>query len=595
MSSLWGELKRRNVVRVTIAYIIVAWLLLQVSDTLVPALHLPEWFNSAIALLLILGFPVAMLFAWAFELTPDGIKKEADVQRDVSITRTTGRKLDYSIIAVLACAVLFFVYDKFGTAPTAESLTVPTAQESSLTASIAVLPFVNMSGDADNEYFSDGLSEELLNLLAKIPDLHVAARTSSFSFKDRPEIAVAEIARELNVAHVLEGSVRKSGNQVRITVQLIDAENGYQLWSETYDRELENIFVTQDEIATHVTDAMKVTLLGEAPSTQETNPQAYELFLQAQYISHQDDQDAYQRAIELYEQVLAIDPEYSPAWAELGINYFWFASYGGAAVATAGAEIDAVVREALRTDPNNAKAYYIRGLKALAFDFKVMAGIQDYARALELEPGNAEIVFASGLGLATIGQFEQALHQYQAALTLDPLRPRYHNFLGLTQWRLGRYDEALEAFDELVTLSPEYPGAYRRISGVHISRGDYAASLVAARQEVDVGYRLTALASAHAMLGNDVESDTALNTLIDKHASRMAAQIAEVYAYRDDVESTFDWLERAYQSRDPGIITSLSISPLRILHDDPRWLPFLEKIELADAWLAMPPELGGPQ
>jgi TolB-like protein len=595
MASLWGELKRRNVVRVTIAYIIVAWLLLQVSDTLVPALHLPEWFNSGIALLLILGFPVAVLFAWAFELTPDGLKKEADVQRDASITHTTGRKLDYIIIAVLACAVLFFVYDKFDTVPVSEPVTVQSAQEPSLTASIAVLPFVNMSDDVSNEYFSEGLSEELLNLLAKIPDLHVAARTSSFSFKDRPQITVAEIAHELNVANVLEGSVRKSGSHIRITVQLIDAKTGYHLWSETYDRELENIFVTQDEIAMHVTAALKVTLLGAVPSTQETDPQAYELFLQAQYISHQDDLNAYQRAIDLYEQALAIDPEYSPAWAELAINYYWFASYGGVDFVTAGAAVDAAVREALRIDPNNAKAYYIRGLKAVGFDFKVMAGIQDYAHALELEPGNAEIIFATGLGLIITGQFEQGLDQFKAALKLDPLRPRYHNYMGLSLWALDRYDEALEAFDELITLSPEYPGAYRRISGVHIDRGDYAASLAAARQETDSGYRLTALAAAHAMLGNDAESDVALNMLIDKYASQMAAQIAEVYAYRGDVDSTFKWLERAYESRDPGIVSILAITPMRALHNDPRWLPFLEKIERADLWLSMSPELGGPQ
>jgi serine/threonine-protein kinase len=297
----------------------------------------------------------------------------------------------------------------------------------------------------------------------------------------------------------------------------------------------------------------------------------------------------------LYEQALAIDPEYSPAWAELAINSFWYASYGGFSVDIGSAKVDAAVREALRIDPNNAKAYYIRGLKTVAFDYKFMAGIQDYARALELEPGNAEIIFASGLGLMRTGQPEQSLDQFKVALKLDPLRPRYHNFVGLVQWELDRYDEALQAFDELITLSPEYPGAYRRISGVHIDRGDYAASLAAALQERDEGYRLTALAAVHAMLGNEAESDASLNMLIEKYATHMAAQIAEIYAYRGDVESAFEWLERAYESRDPGLVSILSITPMQILHSDTRWLPFLEKLELADVWRSMPQELGGPQ
>ena len=595
MSSLWGELNRRNVVRVALAYIIVAWLLLQVSDTLVPALHLPEWFNSGVALLLILGFPIAILFAWAFEMTPEGLKKEAEVDRSESITRVTGRKLDFVIIAVLACAVLFFVYDKFGTSPEGPAEQSETVAGAPTKASIAMLPFVNMSGDASNEYFSDGLSEELLNLLAKVPEMHVAARTSSFSFKDQPDVAIAEIARELNVANVLEGSVRKSGTQIRITAQLIDAETGYHLWSKTYDRELENIFITQDEIAAQVTDALKVTLLGEAPSSRETNPEAYELFLQAQYISHQDNQDAYQRAIGLYEQALAIDPDYAPAWAELATNYFWFSSYGGAPINSASGEIDAAVQQALRIDPNNAQAHFARGIKSMAFDFNVTQGIRDIERAYELEPGSANMIFAMGQSYGIRGQSEKALNYLRNATKLDPLRPRYHNFIGTSLWSIGRYDEALEAFDQLLTLAPEYPGTYRRISGVHIAQGDYEEALAVMDNEIDEGYRLTGQASAHVMLGNTAGADATLQELIDKHASHMAAQIAEVYAYRGDVEATFEWLERAYETSDPGIISSLLVSPFEILHDDPRWLEFLEKIELADAWKAMLPEYGGPQ
>jgi adenylate cyclase len=592
--SFWGELKRRNVVRVAIAYIIVAWLLLQVSDTLVPALHLPEWLNSAIALLIILGLPIALLLAWAFELTPEGLKKETEVDRSESMVQSTGRKLDFVIISVLVCAVLFFAYDKFVVAPDGAEQANP-AEQVEIAPSIAVLPFVNMSDDKDNEYFSDGLSEELLNLLAKIPELQVAARTSSFSFKDRPEIAVAEIARELNVANILEGSVRKAGNQIRITAQLIDAETGYHLWSETYDRELKNIFVTQDEIAVHVAEALKITLLGAAPSAQQTDPQAYELFLQAQFIALQDNMEAYRRAIELYERALAIDPGYAPAWVQLGRTNFWLASYGGLPVAEASDRIEAALAKAFQIDPNNAQAFIISGLRKIWFEFRVKDGLRDFARAQELEPGNAYVIFATGLGFNTFGQHEKALERFEAALKLDPLRPRYQNTLGLNLLKLGRYEEALETFERQITLSPEYPGAYRRISVVYIASGNYKAALAAARKEVDGGYRLTALATAHFMLGNTEAADTALNMLIEKHATHMAAQIAEVYGYRGDIDATFEWLQSAFDTRDPGLVSTLSVRPFKILHDDPRWLPLLESIELADAWLAMPPEWGGPQ
>jgi TolB-like protein len=574
---------------------VVAWLLLQVSDTLVPALHLPPWFHSGIALLLILGFPIAMLFAWAFEMTPEGLKKEADVERDASITHVTGRKLDFGIIAVLACAVIFFVYDKFGTAVESPSEASEASAVVATNASIAVLPFVNMSDDASNEYFSDGLSEELLNLLAKIPEMHVAARTSSFSFKDRPNVAIVEIARELNVANVLEGSVRKSGTQIRITAQLIDAETGYHLWSKTYDRELENIFAVQDEIAEHVTNALKVTLLGEAPISRETSAKAYELYLQARHFSHQDSQDAYQRAIDLFGEVVEIDPDYAPAWAALGYTKFWYAAYGGMPIEQARVEIDQHVARALQIDPASAKAYHARGLKLMGFDFKIARSIRDFEHAYMLEPGNADMALAMGQSFGLRGQSEKALEYVRLGSELDPLRPRFYNFIALSLWSLGRHDEALEAFDELLILSPNFPGAYHRISGVLIAQGKYEEALAVMDNEIDDGYRLTGQAAAQVMLGNSAAADKTLNLLIEQFGTHMGAQIALIYAYKGDVEATFEWLERAYDANDPGIISALNIRPLQILHEDPRWPTFLEKIELLDAWRALPPERGGPQ
>jgi len=322
--SLFTELKRRNVLRVAIAYAVVAWLLLQVSDTLVPALRLPEWFHSGVALLLILGFPVALLFAWAFEMTPDGLKKERDIDQSQSIAKVAGRKLDFVIIGLLVVALGYFGYDKFVLDPQRDAVVLESAgqQNADTTAefvqidqpaesaqpSIAVLAFVNMSDDSGNEYFSEGLSEELLNLLVKIPELKVAARTSSFSYKDK-DVSVAQIGVELNVTHILEGSVRKAGNHVRITAQLIKADDGFHLWSETFDRALDDIFVIQDEIAKAIVAELKVNLFGTMPVVRKTDPEVYSLYLQGNYFGSLRGAENLEKAVVALKQALAIDPE----------------------------------------------------------------------------------------------------------------------------------------------------------------------------------------------------------------------------------------------------------------------------------------------
>ena len=258
--SLFNELKRRNVFRVGFAYIVMAWLVLQVADVILNNIIAPGWVFHVLLLFLAIGFPFAVFFAWAFELTPEGLKKEKDVDRSKSITRVTGRKLDYGVIAVLVLALAYFTFDKFVLDPSrdaelVQATTEAVAEQATESGkaeitdkSIAVLPFVNMSNDPDQEYFSDGISEELLNVLAQFPGLKVAARTSAFQFKGQNRDIVG-IAKQLHVNHVLEGSVRKSGNRLRITAQLIDAESGFHLWSETYDRELDDIFAIQDEIS----------------------------------------------------------------------------------------------------------------------------------------------------------------------------------------------------------------------------------------------------------------------------------------------------------------------------------------------------------
>ena len=386
------ELKRRNVIRVAIVYAVAAWLLIEVSATTFPMLRLPEWTATFVTVLLMIGFPLALIFAWAFELTPEGLKKEKDVDRSQSITHITGRKLDFAIIAVLAVALVFFASThQWGS----ESADEPDIAEAATGGerSIAVLPFVNMSDDPGNEYFSDGISEELLNVLIRVEGLRVASRTSSFAFKDK-DISIPSIAKELNVNHVLEGSVRKAGNTVRVTAQLVDVRTDSHLWSGTYDRELEDIFAIQDEISRQIVQALKIVLgAGEqeamAPPQKLTeNLQAYERYLRGRYFWQRRGEDNIRHAIDLFEQATALDPQFARAWSSLAAAHITLPTYSVAPPDEHYSQAASVAQKALALDDTLAEAYAVLGDVARA-DRKWAEAEAHYLRAIASEPKNS--------------------------------------------------------------------------------------------------------------------------------------------------------------------------------------------------------------
>jgi TolB-like protein len=321
--SFFEELKRRNVVRVGVVYLIASWLLAQVADLLLENFQAPDWVIQAVLIVLLVGFPLALIFAWAFELTPEGIKKEKDVDRSQSITSVTGRKLDRAIIVVLVVALSYFIYEsRFSATDEGEAALAESETSAAPAKSIAVLPFVNMSSDTEQEYFSDGISEEILNSLAKIKELKVAGRTSSFAFKGQNQ-DLRQIGDTLGVEHILEGSVRKAGAKVRITAQLIQVDDGFHLWSETYDRELNDVFAIQDEIATAILVQLKAHLLeGEqiVIASPVAHSEAYDLYLLAKQRIYERTRPSLESAAELLDKAIAIDPEYAPAFAQRGIT-----------------------------------------------------------------------------------------------------------------------------------------------------------------------------------------------------------------------------------------------------------------------------------
>ena len=588
--SFYTELRRRNVFKVGIVYFVVAWLLLQVSDTLGPALRLPEWLVSAVAFLLILGFPVALIFAWAFDLTPEGLKRESEADPAASIAGKPGRKLNYTIVAALVIALSYFVFEIVVLDSDRNTAAIPTAvqvaqqqpaeiESAGVDNSIAVLPFVNMSSDEEQEYFSDGLSEELLNLLAGIPELKVAARTSSFSFKGK-DLGIPEIASQLNVAHVLEGSVRKHGNQLRITAQLIRADNGYHIWSETYDRQLDNVFQIQEDIAIAVVDALKITLLGDVPKLRTTDPRAYQLFLEGHYLKRQISSDALNRAIELFKQAVEIDPAYVPAWAELADTYLWGGGLDELSHEETSALADQAIQTAISTDPDYAFTYYVRGIWWIFAKNKFKQGIEDFQHALELNPDDAFLVAAIGKGAVLTGNFDLAISQYQMALAMEPVVPEFYWFLGRAYLSSGRLDEAEEAFRTLSSLSPSHRGKLHLWETL-LLKGELEAALAMS----DSSFKGAII---HYALGDTAKADEYLDDLIE-NASPYT--MALVYGYRGDVDKTFEWLNKLLENIEyyyPTFI--LTETAFRSIHSDKRWPLLLEKLGVLEYWLEMTPD-----
>jgi TolB-like protein len=469
---LVSELRRRNVFRVAIAYVIIAWLILQVGDTLAPALHLGDWVNTALAFFLILGFPIALVFAWAFEITPEGVKKEKDVDRSQSATHITGRKLDYLIIAVLTVALGYFAFDKFVLVRTATEAITDQAVESADN-SIAVLAFADLSPEGDQEYFSDGISEELLNVLAKIPGLRVAARTSSFQFKDENRNAI-DIGQQLNVGLVLEGSVRKAGLKIRITAQLIDASNGFHLWSETYDRELENVFVVQDEIAAAIVIALKEHLGLEVEVTPQVvktvEIEAYEHYLRGKHLWRRRNADDLLRAEKLLEHAVGIDPEYADAWTALSATYSVIPAY-------------------LTVDSGQ-------------YDEKAMTAAR---HALELDPMQAEAHAVLSNVYQHVGLWSESVSHIKKAIQLDPQSATAHHWAYFVYISAGRLADAHREIEEAYRLDPLNAAIAASLAWSHSVAGDYDKAITLLETAEELGWgdlALPYIALNHALKGD---------------------------------------------------------------------------------------------
>jgi len=591
--SLFSELKHRNVLRVAIAYLAVSWLLIQIVETLFPIFGLADELVRLFVIILVIGFPLILIFSWLYELTPEGLKLEKDVDRTGSLAHHTGKKLDRAIIVVLALALGYFAFDKFVLDPSRDAAREETVARQARTDalvesfgenSIAVLPFVNMSDDASNEYFSDGISEELLNLLAKIPQLRVISRSSAFSFRGK-DIDIPTLAEQLNVAHVLEGSVRKAGNKVRITAQLIEARSDTHLWSGTYDRELDDIFAIQDEIAAKVVEQLKITLLGDTPATRKTVPEAYALYLQARYLRQTGDPGRDAEIVQMLEQALVIDPDYVPALLELSLKIYLNSRGDKLHRDEEGMRRSTeLANKALAIDPNNgaAIAYHAMGLME---DKDLEAATKEFVRALHLDPGNVELLIFASTFAALIGRHDEAIILMKRALELDPLCTFCMYLLSKTYMNAGLLKEAEDARHQYKNLGG-HGGGYT-MGMLKLLQGNPEAAL-ASFEGVGVNDRNISSGRAMALyeLGRLEEFETALADQIKNWGDEYPRDVATVYAWIADTNKACEWLEKAYALDVEGFYGQIMIPVFRKMHGAPCWISLRERMGFSAERLA---------
>ena len=608
--SLLDELKRRNVIRVAIAYAAVSWLVLQAGALVFDALELSNAVLRSLMALLALGFIPTLVFAWAYELTPEGIKRESEVDRSESVTRLTGRKLDYIVIGVLAAVVALLLVDKFilqprkeapGPAASAVVEAAPQAGKAAADAvgtatpdvakpaapqapSIAVLPFVDMSQGRDQEYFSDGLSEELLNVLAKLPELRVIARTSSFSFKGK-DVDVATIAKALDVAHVLEGSVRKSGNTLRITAQLIRAADSSHLWSETYDREMDDIFKVQDEIAQAVVSALKLKLLTASPlgvaGHRTANIEAYNQYLLGKQSFNRVNLKGWKASEAAYRKALELDPGYAAAWAGLSQTQTLISDFLDTAEETAEAKRQALAsaEQAIALAPDLGDGYDARGYLRATTLWDWRGAEADYDRALALNPGSVETLRHRAELWAFLGRFPEAIAAMRSLIASDPLYYGNWTDIGGFLMEAEGPGAAREAYTRAAELNPEGNFAWVNLGMIELIDGRVEAAHAAYARVSDL-WTVFGRALLQHTLGNTGAAQAALDELIRRGAHGAAYQIAEVHAWRGDHDRAFEWLERGFVQRDAGM-PYLKFDPLfKPLRGDPRWAALMAKMGL---------------
>jgi TolB-like protein/Flp pilus assembly protein TadD len=576
-----AELKRRHVYRVAIAYGVVAWLLIQVATQVFPFFEIPNWVVRLVVLVSVLGFPISLIIAWAFEMTPQGMKREEEIAPNEYIPHWSTRKFAALIVTIAMLATGVLMFQLVRSKPTSPAQITAAAMPSQK--SIAVLPLLNESGDPGDEYFSDGLSEELIAALAQVRGLKVIGRSSSFRFKDKKEESKA-IGEKLGVSTLLEGTVRKQGDQVRIVAELINAADGSELWSRTFDRELKDIFAVQSEIAMAVATSLELTVLGanekSAQNAATKSVEAHNAYLQGHFYFERRNLEDYRKSVGFFDQAIHLDPGYALAYAERSEAWAWIGDLSSEKQKEAWAAAGSDAEKAVAIDPHLAEAHAALGWVRFFIEWKFAEGLTELGRAQELSPWNPTANDLMARVVVYRGQFQEAEKLARQAIELDPLGYQARTSLARVLFTEGKLDEVEAAARKAAELQPTAAGNHRWQVFVAIQRGDGEAALREARLEPNEGYRHFELALAHYARGDRPAADAALAELIAKDGDFLAYQIAEVYAWRGEKDKAFEWLQISLNDHDTGTL-SLLIDPLmRGVRHDTRYDGLLAKIGL---------------
>lgn len=571
--------------RAGVLYAGAVWALAQGLAQLLPLFGDYEWIARWFVIACIVGFPFWIAFAWFYEFTPQGLKRESEIAPDDSIAHSTGRKLDKWIIAVLTVAVVLLLTNTFvwrrGAGLDGGSVVAATPLKS-----IAVLPLINESGDAAQDYFSDGLSEELISALGQVRDLKVIGRNSSFQFRGRAQDDTAGIGAKLGVATLLEGTVRKQGDEVRIVASLIRASDGSQLWSRTYDRQLKDVFAVQSDIATSVANALKARVFGGAVEATDKPPSgnlaAYDAMLQGRWYADRRNREDYFKAVDYYQQAIKLDPDYALAYARLAIAQQWFNDWEADADERkiAGAQARANARRAVQLAPQSAVALGALGINQAWSDFDYAAAETTLKKAVALDPSNAETLYQLADVTACLGRLDAAIGTMRKVLVMEPLNASFHFYIGQFLLAAGGYPQAEVKLERAIELQPTMEAAHALLAMVYIQQHRFDEAMAQAKAEPQPESRRWALASSYFAEGDVSQGQRQLDDMIRLDSS-FATYIAMVYAMRGDADNAFMWLDRAVAARDPGVATLYELPWLvPALRKDPRMAALCRKLGL---------------
>ncbi|MFN2542079.1 MAG: tetratricopeptide repeat protein [Chthoniobacterales bacterium] len=578
--NFFAELKRRNVYKVAITYAVVAWLSIQAASILLPTFEAPSWVMKVLVVFLGFGFVISVMISWAFEATPQGLKRTGEVSpAELQALPTWSRRKFATfvvVVALLAAGLLAFNILRSKSPARSTSAAMPSVPQKS----IAVLPLLNESGDPRDEYFSDGLSEELIAALAQIRELKVIGRSSSFRFKERKE-EPKTIGEKLGVATLLEGTVRKQGERVRIVAELINAADGIELWTRTFDRELKDIFAVQEEIAAAVASSLKTTLLGpnqqSAANPATKNTEAHNAYLQGHYYFQRRNLEDYRKAVGHYDEAIRLDPEYALAYAERAELWTITGDLAGERP-TAYPKARSDAEKAVAIAPNLAEAHAALGWVRAFAEWKFAEGLSELQRAKELSPANPIANDLLARVIVYTGRIEDAEHQARRSVELDPLSAAAQFTLGRVFFYAGKLDQADAAGRKMAELQPSASSSHRWQVLAAVQRGDGETALREAQLEPDDSIRPFELALAQYVRGDRKASDAALVELIANSRDSLAYQVAQVYAMRGEKDKAFEWLQIAFDNHDGGM-PSLLVDPLlNGLHDDSRYKALVAKM-----------------